>query len=106
MCVVMGGAQVPSGGAMPGVTSAPGSGSGNNSLSFLSSVMRSTGHTNPGKIISKKLWRQRSKSQSRATPQVSSPWTPPSDIKVSQRVARGHNMIYDFTYFSVLDTLL
>ena len=38
---------------MPGVTSASGSGSGN-SLSFLSSVMRSTGHTNPRKIISKK----------------------------------------------------
>ena len=69
---------------MPGVTSA-GSGSGN-SLSFLSSVMRSTGHTNPGKIISKKLWRQRSKSQSRATPQISSPWTPPQDIKVSTDV--------------------
>ena len=67
---------------MPGVTSASGSGSGN-SLSFLSSVMRSTSHTNPGKIISKKLWRPRSKSQSRSMPQITSPWTPPADIKVS-----------------------
>ena len=71
----------------PGMTGSPGpsvtpSGSGSgNSLSFLSSVMRSS-HANPGKIISKKLWRQRSKSQSRAAPQISSPWVPPADIKV------------------------
>jgi len=53
-----------------------------NSLSFLSSVMskgRSSSHTS--KMITKKLWRQRSKSQSRATPQVTSPWNPPADPK-------------------------
>ena len=39
--------------------------------------MRTTGHTT--NKISKKLWRgQRSKSQSRGQPQISSPWSPPA----------------------------
>ena len=48
--------------------------------------MRTTGHTT--NKISKKLWRgQRSKSQSRGQPQISSPWSPPPvslDNKVSE----------------------
>ena len=51
---------------------------------YIVSVMRTTGHTT--NKISKKLWRgQRSKSQSRGQPQISSPWSPPPpDSKVRE----------------------
>ena len=77
------------------------SSSSNSSLSFLSSVMskgRSSAVQGTGKIISKKLFRQRSKSQGRATgPQVTSPWTP--SIQGDPKVSSNHSFHTVFRFF-------
>ena len=87
------------------------SSSTSNSLSFISSVMRSTSQST-GKIISKKLWRPRSKSQSRAGPQITSPWTPPTETKVSRscesvsEASKGHLNICKLQSLSLIDVFL